>query len=311
MAIHEVDPYRWAADRLRLEHTATAVIRALNDHSVPSVLLKGAALAQRLYEPPESRPYLDVDILVPQRRRTEAGDVLRSMGFTDLYAGMDPREHSPHSGDFQLGRTVVDLHWTLVGVKVDPEVVFDVLARRVARVTLLGEPITILADEGLALHLALNAVGTHTGSRAFEDLARGLCKIPRADWLQAMSLAEALGATESLAAGLSIHPEGARLSAELGLPTQWSTEVTLRASGGPTMAASLSSIAATPGVRRKVSLVARKIWPTAAFLRHTSPIARRGTLGLFFAYLARPVGLARRLPAAARALRQSRHEGRR
>lgn len=57
------------------------LIRALERQALPFVILKGAALAQELYQPRELRPFADIDLLVPRDRYPAAKAVLIEEGF--------------------------------------------------------------------------------------------------------------------------------------------------------------------------------------------------------------------------------------
>jgi hypothetical protein len=79
-----------------------------------------------------------------------------------------------------------------------------------------------------------------------------------------------------------------------------------RAQGAIDMLGGLVILRSTPGAGPKARLVAREAFPTRAFMRTWSPLARRGPAGMAAAYAHRPFWLARRLPAAYRAYRRAR-----
>jgi len=78
----------------------------------------------------------------------------------------------------------------------------------------------------------------------------------------------------------------------LALPAEPGVDVALRASTPPPMALGFEWLARTPGWRGKVALTLRKTFPSPAFMRAWSPLARRGRMGLGLAYVWRPIWLA-------------------
>src|SRR5689334_5659186 len=69
------------AVRLGLDATAAEVTGALRRSGIESILLKGAALARRLYGG-EGREYGDVDVLVAPGDKSPAQDELERLGFS-------------------------------------------------------------------------------------------------------------------------------------------------------------------------------------------------------------------------------------
>ena len=57
------------------------IIAAFNRGHIPSIVLKGTVLAERLYGNPGVRPSGDIDILVPPEASSQAGQVLRGLEY--------------------------------------------------------------------------------------------------------------------------------------------------------------------------------------------------------------------------------------
>jgi hypothetical protein len=72
------------------------------------------------------------------------------------------------------------------------------------------------------------------------------------------------------------------------------------------MAVGLLRLARTPGFKGKAALVWNEAFPSKAFLRTWSPLARRGRIGLALAYVWRPVWMILRLGPALAAIMRAR-----
>jgi hypothetical protein len=210
----------------------------------------------------------------------------------------------------------VDLHRTLPGIGVDPDEAWGLLVEPKETLLVAGYPARVLPRAARALHLALHAA--HHGSewvRVLADLDRALELADESLWWEAALLAERLGATGSLAAGLRLTPAGEVLAGRLGLPAESSTHAMLRASTPPPVALGFEQLASAKGIRERASIVWRKLFPPAEFLKHWAPSARNSRLALAWAFVRRPFWLLRNAPRGLRAWdtahRQSRDQRRR
>src|SRR5919198_5552417 len=66
---------------LHVDSAIAEIVRALREGGVPSIALKGPALARWLYDDGAPRAYGDCDLLVPPDRLTAAAPPLRGLGF--------------------------------------------------------------------------------------------------------------------------------------------------------------------------------------------------------------------------------------
>lgn len=118
----------WASNQLRCDAVAP-VLRALRESSIPTVLLKGAALLASGRCAWGAREMGDVDVLVPSERTAEAARVLGAAGWTAL-SRLSPDCISRrlvvrrHSWNYDSGSPhgQLDLHWHVFegrGVDVD------------------------------------------------------------------------------------------------------------------------------------------------------------------------------------------------
>jgi hypothetical protein len=296
---------RVAARTLALDAFAGELARALGSVDVRCILLKGPSVAAWLYDDGELRGYVDIDVLVQQRDWDGAAAVLSAAGFEPSRAELAlPYGRRPHAETWVRGGdgVTVDVHDTVAGIGVAPELAWDVLAVGVEPMTILGSEIDVLGEAARALLVALHAA--HHGiedAQALDDLGRALVRVPDATWREAKALAEQLEATPAFGAGLRLTDAGARLAERLELPSASSVETILRAGSAPELALSLDWLVRTQGVRPRLRLILRKLFPPVSVLRGRSTLARRSGPGLGAAYLLQPFWLSRQAVPAVRA----------
>jgi hypothetical protein len=91
------------------QHTLHRILEALNRDEIPSCVLKGIALSQRLYGDPLARQSNDIDLMVHPRDRERAERTLAELGFnSDGHSFTEEIDH--HLGLFRaVGQTKVHL----------------------------------------------------------------------------------------------------------------------------------------------------------------------------------------------------------
>jgi hypothetical protein len=279
-----------AVRSLRVDLVTAEVVKALQERSIRSVLLKGPALSRWLYDEDSRRPYVDADLLVGPQDLAAATSVLRALGFR-LVGGEIPNDWPRHAMTWlRDDRANVDLHRTLVGVDADPTWLWEVLSERTEPMTVGGAEVAVLQPPARTLVVVLHAA--KDGARvpkAMHDLAHAVDRIDLSTWQQAAALAELLNASGAFRAGLCMLPEGAVLAERLGLRAQEAAAVALRTRGAPPLSVGLDWLLTGQGGRHRLQLVGQKLVPPPAFLRAWTPLARRGPVGLALAYLWRPV----------------------
>src|SRR3954453_10022761 len=86
MSKQELDEFLIRAHELRrrdkLDQAATAALAEFQSRGVEALLLKGPALARRLYTEGETRSYWDIDLLVSPRDLAVAREGLINLGYT-------------------------------------------------------------------------------------------------------------------------------------------------------------------------------------------------------------------------------------
>jgi len=289
---------------LKLDEIGVGVAEELSRQKIPVTLLKGSALARRLYAD-DFRAHDDVDLLVAPNDGERAAAVLEQLGF----------ERTGEAGYAEpwvrlADGATIDVHVRLPGVAGDPQASWEILSRRTETIQLSRAAVQVFADDALALHIALHAAHHgRQGAKAVEDLRRAVAQLPLGTWEKAAELAEEVSATPALAGGLRLLPEGAAIANRLGLSQSSTPEIALRANTLPVTAAGLFRLAEAEGLWTKVRILGRELVPRPAFMRSVSPLARRGPAGLAAAYAWRPVWLIARLPRAWRAVRSARRAG--
>jgi hypothetical protein len=308
------DPLAAAAGGLAVDAAAAEVVVALRGAGIRSILLKGPSLSVLLYDAEEPRPYSDVDLLVSGDELSSAADVLRGLGYRER-AEREPSRIVEHATVWARASDsmYVDLHRTLGGIDrndVDP---WHVLAADTDTMWVGSAEVEILSAPARALHVALHAAVSERAAaeKTKIDLSRAIERLPPETWEAAAALAERLGAAATFATGLRMQPAGARLCAELGLPTERSVETVMLAEGAPYASWTVSRLAATPGIGAKLRIVAPRLVPKPDFMRVWYPLARRGTAGLMMSYVQRLAWLVKATGPALRAWRRARREARR
>src|SRR3954454_17312957 len=105
-----------AASQLALSTATDEVLDAMARAGVRALLLKGAAIATRLYEDPVLRPAGDIDLLVAPSQAGAAAQVLERLGFRDPLSRARTHERTAYAVSFHREGALpacVDLHRSL------------------------------------------------------------------------------------------------------------------------------------------------------------------------------------------------------
>ncbi len=311
MERHALDPAGLlsAAQTLYIDAYTVEVVAALREAGVPSILLKGPALASLLY-PEEGRNYVDADLLVAPESQGDAEAVLQKLGFVERVTDIEPPERGlPHARPWhrEADGAEIDLHRTPFGVGVAPPQAWHEIVQHTEPLRLPTGEVDVLNIPGRALMVALHVAqhGDET-PKPKVDLARALERVPLGVWRQAADLAGHLEAVHTLALGLGMVPGGDQLARSLHLPNPRLVAAGTRPGSSTRLALGFDRLAAEPSMRAKAAMLGRELFPTPDFLRWWLPLARRGRRGLTAAYVWRIVWLVRRAPAGYREWRRSR-----
>lgn len=303
---------RAAAMSLAVDLVTAEVVPALRHAGVPCLLLKGPTIARWLYGDGGGRSYADTDLLVPPDQVPRAEETLSGLGFSRYLDAADMLGWELGANRWQRGRdgTDVDLHWTLTGVKADPQRVWRCLSAETEPFCIQRADVHALSVPGRTMHIALHAAQHGRGDAAsLADLDRALDQLADEVWRDAAALAAELDALDAFSTGLRLLPAGQQVAERLALPQARSLEAALLASTPATGTMGWFYLQRASGWNR-VRIAARKIVPTRRFMRQWSSLGSHGLLGLAAAYLWRPIWLLLRALPGYRAWRRARRSAR-
>jgi len=292
--------YEDQARSLLLDHACRKIATHLSAAEHEFVMLKGATIADWLYETPTARTYLDLDVLVSPGSEAAVVEALGHLGFEPL---LDPSTRRILSPEEQPLRdrfgVVVDLHVGLKGVHRDPEAAWEILKSETITVNWAGTAVPALAPPARAMHLALHlAQSGLADEKAAVDLQLGLDRLELATWRDAASLADRLDAGEAFAAGLMLLPAGVDLAGRLSLATPTHVETQMRAIAASNSAVALERTLASASWRERVQLIRAQLFPSRRWMQTYQP-AETGSRGrLLRARVLRPLQILVRLPSA-------------
>jgi hypothetical protein len=281
---------------LMREHELRQAIDALAAAGVMPIIFKGAHLANVCYDRPDLRPRLDADLLIrPDRSvRETAHDVLLSLGYTTPpHVGGDvvmaQRTYARRQGD--LLRHAVDVHWRLSNpVAFADAVTWDDLEPDSRPIAALGP-----AARGPSIWHALaiacvHRIAHHAGSDCLiwlYDIDRIVRRMSDDDWDRWRSFVALSGIRRVSAASLRAASDVFRTPMPEWLTSleQESSEPTSMFLGGPRlgMAAAVSDVRATAGLRSKLMLVREHLFPPGTYMRQVYAPASRAPLGWLYA----------------------------
>jgi Uncharacterised nucleotidyltransferase len=297
-----------AAQTLVLDAATGTVVNGLRARGIDCLLLRGPAIARRLY-PRGGRSYVDADLLVEPRRLPEAEAALSELGFREaaIEAALPgTRPGHAHTWLAAAGR-VIDLHRTLIGTNATPDEVWAALRVDAEPLELEGVEVLVPSQAGLALVIALHAA--HHADQApqpLRDLGLALDLVPPVVWREAGELARKLQATGAFAEGLQLDPRGEAELGRLGLASAHEAGPSLTGGRSFHVAQGIALFRATAGKRAKAAFLCERLLPSPRTMRRRSSLARRGAAGLTAAYVARLLDAALHLPRALLALRRTR-----
>lgn len=294
---------RWCVtgERIAMEQVLS-VLRlrnGLEGAGIPMLVLKGAALSQRLWGFPLLRRAADVDLLVPAERVEEAWQVLAAAGYVMIRPArmLNPaaarlyRRVTKDSLHQQPGQGLtIELHWRLSDEMADPD--FPPEQDRQQVMLAPGRPVATLSDEALFVYLCVHGAA-HAWARLkwLADVARLVAIAPDGgDGMWRRAVAD--GATVAAASALTLCGEFFGTARPPGFrpPPSWRLSClnhlarrTIRAGGG-------ASDHAT-GIWRGWSEMAAKALVATGWRQRLAVLRRLAVAGEDVAQLALPAGL--------------------
>jgi hypothetical protein len=151
--------YYCASRNMRLFHDLEVVLRTLHEGGIPVIVLKGAYLAEAVYDNISLRQMSDLDIMVKKSDLEGAASHVRSLGYSqssDFWSESYLRVRRHLAPFYKHGSAPIEIHWTIIS----PEEPFDVnpdrLWRNARAVTIAGVETLGLSLEDMLLHLCVN-----------------------------------------------------------------------------------------------------------------------------------------------------------
>ncbi|MFC1597524.1 nucleotidyltransferase family protein, partial [Planctomycetota bacterium] len=203
-----------AKRNIRVYRELAAVLTSLREQDIPVIVLKGAHLAEVVYQNLALRPMADIDLLV------HAGDLDPVQEWL-LGAGYGPRRrpnvevqraywHALHAFE-KPNSASVDVHWTPVMLGGGFSVDVDGLWNRAQPASMNGVVTSVLACEDLLLHLCVHGGYQHAfglGLRPVCDIAETLFRYRDAlNWAAIVQRTRLWGAQKCVYFGLRLSQE--------------------------------------------------------------------------------------------------------
>ena len=193
-----------------LRRPLAELLEAGADAGLDLIVLKGAALAERVYPRPSLRPFGDIDVLVRREDAASAHALLSTLGYAadpaawaDLQAGHTCQlsffRHTPQAP------VVVELHTDLLNNVLLHQIQTDLpgLWQRSVWTILAGRKARVLGPEDQILHLCLHLAGHYFAApQSLTDIMQ-VCRAEPPDWDLLVSLARQSGAASACFAALS------------------------------------------------------------------------------------------------------------
>lgn len=244
---------------LALDRTASRVCQELHDHGIRSILLKGPA-TQRLVYGETFRPYCDVDLLVSPDDWSRAGSYLEQAEYrravSPAVGTVTAATYRHHDG------TTVDLHRDLHMATMAPQTCWTVLASEAEPRLLSGGQVEMLSAPAQIAVLALHACQHgFAHAKPIADLTRAVEVLPLSLWQRAAGVADRLGATDAMVAGLELVVGGRELGERLGL-RESHVFARVCAASGPSSGRLLAKFLSARSPSRRWALLRPMILPT-------------------------------------------------
>ena len=171
--------FRTGLENLRLYARLAPVLRALSEQRIDAIVLKGAFLADTVYEDRALRSMGDADLLVRRVALPRVDQILRRLGWDQPLAddATAPRQPGGHQlPTFVRDSARIEVHWSIEDDDSPFAIDVDGLWQRAHPVQVAAVAGLALAPEDLLLHLCLHASYNH-GWLQFEAGLRPLVDI--------------------------------------------------------------------------------------------------------------------------------------
>jgi len=161
---------------LRLNIELGKMLHRFKELEIPVIVLKGAYLAEIVYEDLGSRIMGDIDLLVKVGDLKKSSMVLAEMGYQSDALLPDAESHyfeKHHLPDFyKLNASPIEIHWTIVNNNSPFRIELNDVWNEALEATIAGAPALVLSPLDQILHLCMHNYGHYfnLGLRPFIDL---------------------------------------------------------------------------------------------------------------------------------------------
>lgn len=272
-------------------HELANVLASFHRQHIQVIVLKGAFLAEQIYENIATRPMNDIDLLVLENNLMKVDALLMELGYHRQFISLErsDEEHALPYHNAQSG-LVIEIHWVLMSAIYGMQADIEQLWQRALPASIAKQTVLRMTPEDQILHLCI-----HASVHVFQMGLRPLCDInatlqyyqPSIDWDCLHQRAQQWGAARCVYINLRMAQEllHAPVSAEwlnslrpeefeehyynLALEHLFmSVEAPGEALPG---AASLVRFWSTEGPANKLRILARRIFPPRAEMARMYP----------------------------------------
>lgn len=281
------------ADNAIFYHFLAEVLASLQAHSIPVIALKGAHLAELIYGNIALRPMCDIDLMVRKEDLPLVARKLLEMGYTaQSYVGseLDCSIHQ-HLPAFSKKRApTIEIHWTISSPNHPFAVDVSGLWDRAQAITLAGVEIQGLSPPDLLLHSCIHAAYQHKFEMAlisFADIAEILRHYEQEmAWERFLLLAELWKAGKCTYVMLTFAKElfAAKVPEDVlhalephdidkDIKPRFRAKILAGESTAPRLTQRLAQTQRAGGLRGKLAVVMRSIFPSPQRLSRMYPVA--------------------------------------
>jgi hypothetical protein len=162
-----------AAVNVRRFQAITPALKALKAAGVPTIVLKGAYLAEGIYGNIALRPMSDVDLLVHREDLGKADAALATAGFAAREFHLSPPEDENEFHYFNTAaKTMIEVHWEMTKPDYPFRLDVGLLWEAAVPARIAGVDVLALSPEDLLIH-----VGLHAAIHRFSHGLRPLCDL--------------------------------------------------------------------------------------------------------------------------------------
>lgn len=138
---------------LRFSMELVHIFEVFNEQDLPVICLKGPVIGKKIYESMGERSFKDLDLLVPEKRLTEAEHLVKKLGYVqDAASSYDAKRAHHLVYIHELKGHIIELHWRLHPNIID-EPTFEELWESHETVRIAGTDVPCLETEELFVYL--------------------------------------------------------------------------------------------------------------------------------------------------------------